>query len=74
MVDEVTHEEPAALGRVVDKSATRPRDRSALQASLGACRTLPKPEDDTALAAMPAAGPSRTTTPIGPTLDAAGPR
>jgi hypothetical protein len=52
-VDEVTHEKPAAPDRFVDESATRPRDRPALQASLGACRTLPKPEGDTAPAASP---------------------
>ena len=56
-VDQVTHKKPAAPDRFVDKGATRPRDRSALQASLGACRTLPKPEGDTAPAAMALASP-----------------
>ena len=51
-VDQVRHKKPAAPDRFVDKGATRPRDRSALLASLGACRTLPKPEGDTAPAAM----------------------
>ena len=56
-VDQVTHKQPAAPDRFVDESATRPRDRSALLASLGACRTLPKPEGDTAPAAMALASP-----------------
>ena len=41
-VDQVRHKKPAAPDRFVDKSATRPRDRSALPASLGGLPDAPK--------------------------------